>query len=86
MSSSLLLHLLVHLVCIQVFKEITFLTLVIRNIECIARHVVLLLTVEVFNHRQGIVIRTLLHSGRICHLPPTKATLMLYLLLLLLAW
>lgn len=85
-SSSLLLHLLVHFVCIQVFKEITFLTLVIRNIECITRHVVLLLAIEVFNHGQGIVIWTLLHGCRIRHLSPTKATLMLYLLLLLAWW
>ncbi len=66
-----------HFVRIQVLKEIALLSLVIGDIESIPGHIVLLLSVEVFNHWQGVVIGALLHCSRICHLTATKTTLVL---------
>lgn len=68
-----------HLVVVQILEKITFLPLVVRHVEGVACHV-LLLPVEVFHHGQGVVVRTLLHGGCIGHLPRSETALVLYLL------
>ena len=77
--------LLVQLTCIQVFEKIAFLALIIAYIESVASHIILLLlSVEVVYHGQGIVIRTLCHGHRVCRLllySVTKTVLVLAWLL-----
>ena len=72
-----------HLVCVQVFEKVTLLTLIITDIESISSHV-LLLTVEILHHRQGVIIWTLLHHGTSTYclslLNLAEAILVLYLL------
>ena len=80
---SLRLLLLVHLVGVQVFEQVPLLPLIITDVEGVARHVVLLLPVEVLNHGQSIIIRALLHGGCIARSlldALTKAVLVLDLL------
>ena len=68
---------LVHFVRIQVFKEISLLSLVIRNIEGVSGHIVLMLTIKVFDHGQCVVIGALLHGICISHLATSETALVL---------
>ena len=59
---------LVHFTGVQVFEQIALLALIITNIEGVACHIVLLLSVEVLDHRQRcVVIGTLLHGLIMLH-------------------
>lgn len=72
-------HLLLHFVGIEIFEEVSLMSLVVAHVEGVACHV-LLLSVKVFDHGQGVVVGTLLHRIRICRLlldPASKATLVL---------
>ena len=53
--------LLMQLVCIEFFEEVSFLPLVVADVESVACQV-LSLPVEIFHHRQRIIVRALRHS------------------------
>ena len=78
----LVLLLLLVFIGVQVLEQVALLSLIITDVEGITCHV-LLLTVEILNHGQGIVIRALLHgsciTGRLLD-TLTKTVLMLDLL------
>jgi len=69
----------VHLVLVEVFEQISFLSLVVGHVEGVARHV-LMLAVKVFDNRQGVIVGTLLERSCVGHLAGAKAVLVLDLL------